>query len=32
MPFHMRVFVEFERAIISERVRAGLERVRANGL
>jgi DNA invertase Pin-like site-specific DNA recombinase len=26
------VFVEFERAIISERVRAGLERVRANGL
>jgi DNA invertase Pin-like site-specific DNA recombinase len=25
------VFAEFERAIISERVRAGLERVRANG-
>ena len=32
MPFHMRVFVEFERAIISERVRAGLERVGQNGL
>jgi len=32
MPFHMRVFVEFERAIISKRVRAGLEQVGQNGL